>query len=188
MLNLKTKKARIILVISYVSLIYLTLPVMRPVLNFLKEHLGHWFDFLTNTMLITALSIIALVMINNRISWQKWILALIVFCLYGYGLILLKIPEERIHLLEYGFLSFLVFRAYAKVAALPSRYWQTFLTVSLVGTIDEIIQYFLPNRVGDIRDVLLNLVSCFLGLLLIYVLRKEKPDYVGPNNSIYQGI
>lgn len=170
MLNLRTNKARLALVISYVTLVYSTLPVMRPVLDFLKEHLGCWFEFLTNVVLITVLSVIALAMIKKRVSWKQYILAFIVFCIYGYCLKMLKIPEERIHLLEYGLLSFLVFRVYPSDWSAVFRYWQTFLIVSFIGTLDEIIQYFIPTRVGDVRDIILNIVSGLLGLLLTVIL------------------
>jgi MFS family permease len=173
MLNLRTNKARIILVISYVVLIYLTLPVMRPVLGFLKEHLGPKFGLLTDILLVAIMSILTMILIKIKITWKQWILALIVFCLYGYGLRILRIPEERIHLLEYGLLSFLVFRVFPPGWSAIFRYWQTFLTVSFVGTLDEIIQYFIPNRVGDVRDIILNIVSGLLGLVLTAILYQK---------------
>ncbi|MBI5555102.1 MAG: VanZ family protein [Elusimicrobia bacterium] len=170
MLNSKASKARIILAISYVALIYLTLPVIRPVLNFIKAHLGSKFDLLTDIVLLAIMAGVALILIKSRISRKQYILAFIVFCIYGYYLKILKIPEERIHLLEYGFLSYLVFKVYSSDWSFIFRYWQTFLTVSFIGTLDEIIQYFIPTRVGDVRDILLNIVSGLLGLVLTAVL------------------
>ncbi len=170
MLNLETNKAKIILVISYVALVYLTLPVMRPVLNFLKAHLGSKFDLLTDATLIVIMASLALMLIKSKISWKQYMLAFIVFCIYGYYLKILKIPEERIHLLEYGLLSFLVFRVYPSDWSAIFRYWQTFLIVSFIGTLDEIIQYFIPTRVGDVRDIILNIVSGLLGLVLTAIL------------------
>jgi len=40
--------------------------------------------------------------------------------------------------------------------------------IFLAGAVDEIIQYFLPNRVGDIRDVFFNFVGGLLGLWVGY--------------------
>ncbi len=182
MLNLKTNKARIILVISYVALIYLTLPIMRPVLNFLKAHLGSRFDLLTDIVLIAVMAGLSLMLIKSKISWKQWILALIVFCLYGYGLNILKIPEERIHLLEYGLLSFLVFRVYPAEWSFLFSCWQTFLIVSFIGTLDEIIQYLIPNRVGDVRDIMLNIVSGLLGLILTAIVSQKTAKNL-PNSS-----
>ncbi len=54
--NSKINKGRITLVISYIALIYLTLPVMRPVLNFLKDILGSRFSLLTDIMLIAVMA------------------------------------------------------------------------------------------------------------------------------------
>lgn len=171
--NLKINKARIFVIAGYVSLIYLTLPVMRPVLNFLKELLGPSFGLLTNALLVSALAIIALALVRHKISWQKWIMALIIFCLYAYALVLLKIPEERIHLLEYGLLGFLVFSVYPPARVDFSRYWHSFLTGSFFGTLDEIIQYFIPNRVGDVRDIILNIVSGLFGLVITAILSQK---------------
>jgi len=182
MLNLKTNKGKIALVISYVALIYLTLPVMRPVLNFLKAHLGSRFDLLTDLVIIAAMSGLALIFLKSKITWKQWLLALIVFGLYGYGLRVLRIPEERIHLLEYGLLSFLVFRVRSADWSALFAYWQTFLIVSFIGTLDEIIQYIIPNRVGDIRDIILNIVSGLLGLVLTAIL-SQKSAKILPKNT-----
>ncbi len=169
MLNLKTNRARIIMVISYVVLIYLTLPVMRPVLNYLKAHLGIRFGLYTDVVLIAMMFGLAVTFIRSKLTWKQWLVVSAVFFLYGYGLKVLKIPEERIHLLEYGFLSFLVYQIYSSARPVLTGYWQTFLTVCFIGTLDEIIQYCLPNRVGDIRDIILNIVSGLLGLILTVV-------------------
>ncbi len=166
-------KKRVWAVIIYVLFIYLTLPVMRPVLNFMKAHLGSRFDLLTDASLIVIMAGLALMMIRSRISWKQYILAFVVFCIYGICLKVLKIPEERIHLLEYGLLSFLVFRIYPSDWSYMFRYWQTFLTVSFIGTLDEIIQYLIPNRVGDVRDIGLNIVSGLLGLVLTAILLQK---------------
>lgn len=146
---------------------------MRPFLNFMKAHLGSRFDLLTDTGLIAIMVGLALMLIKSRISWKQYILAFIIFCIYGYYLKVLKIPEERIHLLEYGLLSFLVFRVYTSDWSSMFRYWQTFLTVSFIGTLDEIIQYLIPNRVGDVRDIGLNILSGLLGLALTAILLQK---------------
>lgn len=71
---------------------------------------------------------------------------------------------ERFHFVEYGGLTFLFHRAWRdrprrEAIALP------FLAVFLVGTLDEWIQWFVPGRVGEWRDVLLNSVAIVCGLL-----------------------
>ncbi|MDD5491399.1 MAG: VanZ family protein [bacterium] len=138
-------------------------------MNFLKTLIGLKFSLLTDLMLIAVIAYLMVILVKIKPTWKQWTLALSIFCLYGYGLKILNIPEERIHLLEYGFLSFLVFKMYLIDRLSILLYWQTFLTVSFIGTLDEIIQYFIPSRVGDIRDIILNIVSGLLGLILTAV-------------------
>lgn len=142
---------------------------MRPVLNFLKTLIGPKFSLLIDIVLIAVMACLMVMLVKIKPTWKQWVLALSIFCLYGYGLKILNIPEERIHLLEYGLLSFLVLKMYLTDRPSILLYWQTFLTVSFIGTLDEIIQYFIPIRVGDVRDIILNIVSGLLGLLLVAI-------------------
>ena len=70
---------------------------------------------------------------------------------------------ERVHFLEYGLISLLFYRAWRAAAdisivALPVA------AGLVVGTLEEWFQWFIPNRVGEARDVLLNLVAIGCGL------------------------
>ena len=71
---------------------------------------------------------------------------------------------ERFHFVEYGLLTLLFFRVWRglpwRAAAVLS-----FTAVLLVGTLDEWIQWFVPGRVGEWRDVLLNSVAIGSGLM-----------------------
>lgn len=71
---------------------------------------------------------------------------------------------ERFHFLQYGFIAFLFYRAWrplqdAGVVILP------LLAGLIVSAAEEWLQWFIPNRVGEINDVLLNLVAILCGLL-----------------------
>lgn len=71
---------------------------------------------------------------------------------------------ERVHFIEYGLITFLFYRAWrgagdAAVLVLPV------LAGIIVGTCEEWLQWFIPVRVGEARDVLLNLVAIACGLL-----------------------
>lgn len=71
---------------------------------------------------------------------------------------------ERVHFIEYGMLALLFYRAWrptgdASVFILPM------LAGVLVGTLDEWWQWFIPDRVGEAHDVLLNGVAIGCGLL-----------------------
>ncbi len=71
---------------------------------------------------------------------------------------------ERLHFLEYGGLTWLFFRVW-RGCGNPSSLLLPLLGALLVGALDEWVQWFLPVRVGEARDVALNLVAICCGLL-----------------------
>ena len=71
---------------------------------------------------------------------------------------------ERFHFVEYGFVAFLFSsawrsRADASAVALP------LLAGVFVGIVDEWVQWYVPSRVGELSDVLLNGVAVASGVL-----------------------
>ena len=74
---------------------------------------------------------------------------------------------ERFHFLEYGVMTWLFYRAWhghgphdGSLIVLPV------LAGVIVGTADEALQWFVPVRVGEVRDVFLNLAAIASGLLV----------------------
>ena len=78
------------------------------------------------------------------------------------------IPEvdavERVHFVEYGLIALLFYRVW-RDAGDPSVVVLPLLWGLAVGTFDEWLQWFIPNRVGEARDVFLNLVALGCGLM-----------------------
>lgn len=92
---------------------------------------------------------------------------------------------ERFHFFEYGLLTWLFYRAFGaegtrrdahdgssavgasdvSLLAIPA------LAGLLVGTADEALQWYVPSRVGEWRDVFLNLVAIGTGLLVSAAIR-----------------
>jgi hypothetical protein len=70
---------------------------------------------------------------------------------------------ERVHFVEYGLISLLFYRAWRAAADL-SIVALPIASGLVVGTLEEWFQWFIPNRVGEARDVLLNLVAIGCGL------------------------
>jgi VanZ family protein len=71
---------------------------------------------------------------------------------------------ERFHFLEYGLLTWLFYRAWrplgdGAILVLPM------LAGIIVGTAEEWLQWFIPNRVGELRDIFLNLAAIVCGLV-----------------------
>jgi VanZ family protein len=87
------------------------------------------------------------------------------------------VPEvdavERVHFVEYGLVAFLFYRAWrprgdASIVILPV------LAGVIVGTLEEWFQWFIPVRVGEARDIALNLVAIGCGLL--FSIGVDPPD------------
>jgi VanZ family protein len=79
---------------------------------------------------------------------------------------------ERVHFVEYGLIAFLFYRAFRHNHD-PSIVVLPLLAGFMVGTLDEWLQWFIPVRVGEAHDVLLNLVS--IGCGLIFALALQPP-------------
>jgi VanZ family protein len=71
---------------------------------------------------------------------------------------------QRFHFVEYGIITFLFYRAWRPLKD-PAILVMPALAGLLVGTADEWLQWFIPNRVGEIADILLNGIAIGCGLL-----------------------
>lgn len=88
---------------------------------------------------------------------------------------------ERVHLVQFGLLGALferAFRARHRDALLPVL---TLLAVGLAGLADEWVQWLTPVRVGDGRDVLLNLWAGGVGYLVGVALSAERGRLARPS-------
>src|SRR5436190_4128979 len=80
---------------------------------------------------------------------------------------------QRFHFVEYGLITFLFYRAWRPLGD-PAILALPILAGLLAGTADEWLQWFIPNRVGEIADVLLNGIAIGCGLL--FSLGADPPD------------
>jgi VanZ family protein len=71
---------------------------------------------------------------------------------------------ELFHFLQYGLITFLFYRAWRPLGDLASVLMPVFAGL-VVGSAEEWFQWFIPNRVGEMSDVFLNLVAIGCGLL-----------------------
>ena len=85
----------------------------------------------------------------------------------------LTIPE-RSHLIEYSVLAVFIYEALAERARhgrrVPAPALLAILATSLIGTIDEVIQLFLPHRHFDWTDMLFNFLASVMAVLSLIVL------------------
>lgn len=162
-----------LLTICYVGVIYATLPVMRPLLNFLKGNLGEIFSPAVYVLLcLVALGIIVLFLMQGR-GWKSLVLLVGILGITAYLLTSIKYPEERIHFVEYAVLGVLLYFALREKIQGRRVLFCIPVVIFFVGLGDELIQGILPNRVYDFRDVLMNLAGGILGELILITLNPE---------------
>jgi glycopeptide antibiotics resistance protein len=130
---------------------------MRHVLNFLREKLGHgglekliWAAFIISGLLFLRY-------IGGRIIKGRQFLRLLLLIVIGAGIAwhasTMPIIEERIHLVLFGLLGFFLARD-NDAGRLAPAFLLSVLGSLLVAALDEIFQYYLPTRVGEIKDVI----------------------------------
>lgn len=149
----------------------MTLPVARYCLNFLYSK----FNIQTLGLLVNALSVTAVLFFfyYKRIwemGWKRIIALIFLFIFFVAVIKTLERPEERIHIVEYGLLGILVYRGYNRIAY---PFFRAAVFVGIVGIGDEFIQWMLPNRVGEIKDIGLNLLGGIFGIFAIMMHEKK---------------
>lgn len=102
--------------------------------------------------------------------------ALVVAAAYALTFIRMGIPEERTHLIEYGILAVLVYEAFLERRRHgPKPRGPALVAVAataLLGWLDEGIQWLLPERVYDWRDVAFNVLAALMAILASVALRR----------------
>lgn len=124
----------------------------------------------------------AALLARRRARWRTWLVLAAAAVVYALLALAMEVPQERLHLVEYGGLALLVRAALAEsVTRREMRrrvssvdVWTAGL-VTAFGWLDEAIQGILPNRQYDLRDVAFNAGSAVLALLAAAALRATLP-------------
>ncbi|MBD3272069.1 MAG: hypothetical protein GF384_05980 [Elusimicrobia bacterium] len=173
----RSKKQAWFHVIVFIGFIYATLGLVRPISTLLKQY--HLMGPVVAVCLIILALVYARIIIKHKAYRLTPLLAIgLISALYGASLVLFVVqPEERIHFVEYGIVAILLLRAFSFSI---NRRWIAFGAslgmCTALGYIDELIQYVLPNRVYDLRDVGLNAFSGLLSLFFMLSIEKYSID------------
>jgi hypothetical protein len=123
----------------------------------------------TIAVAIMAALVFALMRIRERrlLRYALILLALVLGAGYAYA-IRTGNPEvdsvELFHFVSYGLVTLLFYRAWRPVGD-AAIFVLPVLSALMVGAVDEWFQWFIPNRIGELRDVFLNGVAIATGLL-----------------------
>ena len=165
MLNLFSKNRLWALIIIYVFFIYVSLPFFPAFISILRGIISkELLNLLSLVLSISFFLMLSVWIYKKKYKLNQFILIISPLLILIYLSLSLDVWVERIHFVEYAVLGLLISRV-VNVRILSGIIY-TGCLVTLIGAVDEIIQWFLPNRVGDIRDVFMNSVGGLSGLWL----------------------
>ena len=167
-------------VAAWVGFIYATIPLARSIQEFIRDRGGKaaflWLTFLcfaaaagwvVRAMLCKQwigrpMQILVLAAIGGLFCWLTWSLR--------------ENPEEAFHFVQYGVLSLLLFRALSHRFSDPSIYVAAMLIGAAFGIFDELIQWVVPQRYFDYRDIGINALA--VGLVQVALAAGIRPGFV----------
>ena len=153
--------------------IYSTLGLARILVDELgSDFLSVWL-FLLGCILVLAAVITQ--GLKVRPSGMEIGVALGVVATYLLIVVRMAVPTERSHLVEYGVVAVFVHEALLERAGqgrrVPVPSLLAIAIASVIGIIDEGIQWFLPSRVMDPMDMLFNVLAAVMAVIASVALR-----------------
>jgi len=164
-----------LIVLAWTVVIFITIPLARTIQREFERLFGSG-AYLIAAAIIGAFFFLFVIiyiyrrrkrMITHRVGWLVALMAASVWLMKFQ----LQTPAEAIHFFEYGILSFFLFRACSH----HIRDWliypiSVFILVMIAAT-DEFLQWMMPGRYWDFRDIRLNLlagmvVQAFIALVI----------------------
>ncbi len=151
---------RITITTAYLLGLYSTLGIVRPLAEQLRAT-----GFLIPTVAALFVGIVPLALGWRYTGSSRQQMIARIFLLLSLLLIAATIPalpEERVHFITYGLAGWLIswslepFTESVRQPGLKEAWLFPCLLVWLAGSIDEGIQWWLPMRVFDVRDILFN--------------------------------
>ncbi len=164
--------SRITLAVAAAAAVILSAPFVREIRDWLKATFPGRFVVIVAAVVgltIALAVVVAIRRIRDRRPLRYGAIAAALLLGTGYALANATGNREvdaveRFHFIEYGLVTFLFYRAWRPLGD-GSVFLLPVLAGLLVGTLEEWLQWFIPGRVGDMRDVFLNGAAIVSGLL-----------------------
>ena len=157
---------------------------MRQIMNFVKIYTGELGSiFFINLLIVVPVFIFLLFLLKKTPSLIKTSLISLTLIAGAVFALRMRIPAEKVHILEYGILGWLAMRDLQR----PDNVLKTALLAVLfcifVGSLDEIFQWVLPYRYFDLRDIGFNGLGGAWGVLL-YILANDLTPLGGEKRTL----
>ena len=162
-----------ILLVGWAIIIFLTIPLARAIESFFVTYFGKgFFGYFVISAVVAALGLSILrikrfLALKLSVVNYLWLTGIAGVYIY-YTIKLWEQPIEATHFLQYGVLSYFAFNALRHHVSDNTIYLSSLMIVLLIGTLDEVIQWMVPERYWDIRDVWFNFLSGLLLQLAIF--------------------
>jgi len=162
---------RLLVAVAAALALVLSTPFVGQIRGAIQEALpGQYRNIVAGSVaaIVTVAGLIAVTRIREDRLWRYGLLAAALAGGVGYGYVTASgnaevDAVERFHFIEYGVLALLFHRVWKDRGGAASLVFPA-LSGILVGTLDEAFQWFIPARVGELRDVLLNSAATVSGL------------------------
>jgi len=159
----QSKRWSWLVVLAWTIVIFVTIPLARTIQREFERLFGSRAYFIAAGIIGVFFFLFVLIYIyqrhkrnlSRRLGW------LIVLMAASVGLMKfqLQTPAEAIHFFEYGILSFFLFRACSHHVRDWLIYPISVFLLIMVASADEFLQWMMPGRYWDFRDIRLNLLA-----------------------------
>ena len=170
--NRRVPSLRLPLALIVSGAVILSSPFIRDIRDWIRATFPGQYATVVATAVALAIGgalVVALMRIRNRRTLRYG--AIVAALLLGTAYAMWNAqgnPEvdavERVHFVEYGLITLLFYRVWRPRGDI-SMFVLPLVAGIAVGTLEEWLQWFIPGRVGDMRDVFLNVVAIVCGLL-----------------------
>lgn len=153
--------------------IYASLGVVRPLADALTDR-GIFDDCFILSFFLIGFS---LLLYGIKSKKTKWDIGIWVGIIASYIMVFARIsnPVERTHIMEFGVVAILILEALRERKSNGKTVFNppiiAFIATCLIGIVDECLQWFIPNRVFDVEDMLFNATAAFMAVASSVILR-----------------
>ncbi len=170
-------RSSLVPIIAYVSALFLSLPVTPFLVDSLKA--AGILGAVVGAIFLASFVFGAYVLVARlRIRAPQFHLILLaLLAVLGAVVATVKTHQEQIHFLEYGALPLLIGRHLRTRLSSRRLLLLTFASAAAIGLVDECIQYLLPMRYFDLRDIAFNVVASAFGTTVFALILRFAPDF-----------